>query len=387
MKKYYGFEMYRYLLVLFLGFAATFVSAVEREDDSEIKKSFAVSQGGTLELRVNPGEIDIFTWDKNEVLVKVEGIEEDEKESLRLEYHNNVVLVDFSSDWNWSDDVEFKITVPKIFNIELKTTGGEVTLHDNIIGDVRVNTGGGEISTKNITGEVILESSGGEIETGDITGNASITTMGGEIKTGAIKGKHAQIKTMGGDIALKSVEARLSLQTYGGDIKMGDLIGQATLKTFGGDIKLQNAPNGVDATTLGGNIKLNEVGKFVRAKTNGGNIIVKKVTGFVDLKTSAGRATVGLYPEGNTESFIRSGMGDLTLYLPADARVTIKAVVSMHGWHDDDEDMGIYCEFESKVTMEEKNGSKFYKTMEINGGGQVVNLKAVNSDIKIKKIK
>ena len=97
--------------------------------------SFTVNKGGKLYINVNPGEIKISAWDKNEVVVKVSGLEEDEMENVEMSFRNNTVTVKYNPEWGWGEDAEFKITIPSQFNIEAKTSGGDVKIDADIIGD------------------------------------------------------------------------------------------------------------------------------------------------------------------------------------------------------------------------------------------------------------
>src|SRR5262245_16561318 len=56
-------------------------------------KSFTVSKGGTLEVSVSQGDIRVLPWDRNEVVVKVPGADEEDMEDFRIVQDGNNVVV------------------------------------------------------------------------------------------------------------------------------------------------------------------------------------------------------------------------------------------------------------------------------------------------------
>jgi hypothetical protein len=96
------------------------------EDDSR-SKSFTVGKGGTLSVSVDGGDIRINVWDKNEVYVKADGIDEEDMDRLKMKQDGNDVRVEFRNRRSWggwnSNHVRFEITVPSQYNADLHTSG------------------------------------------------------------------------------------------------------------------------------------------------------------------------------------------------------------------------------------------------------------------------
>ncbi len=365
-------------------------SSRERHEDDEYKKveTFKVSKGGTLEVDVNPGEVTVKTWDKNEVYIKVTDIDTDDSRGLKIRKSGNRILITYDSHWGWSDG-EISVTVPKDFNIDIRSTSGDIDVKGDIVGDVKAETSGGDITTYNVTGEVYLNTMGGDIKTGDVEGELYLNTQGGDIKIGLVSGgKRATINTMGGDIKITEIGTSLDVKTYGGDIRVGDINGEADAVTYGGDIILGNVRAGVNAETYGGNIKLESANGDVKASTYGGNIFLRKVKGSVSARTNAGKVYVELDPEVDSRSTIRSNMGDIELVIPPNAKVTIDAEIKVRGWwkHAKD-DYDIRSDFKATQYEQDEDEKEIYGIYEINGGGPVIKIKTTNSKIKIKKMR
>lgn len=353
----------------------------------ERTKSFSVKSGGELIVSVNPGDISVSTWDKDEVYVIVKGLDEDELDEVEMEQFGNRVSVRYSSDWGWSDDGKFLINIPINFHVKCNTTGGDIEIKGNVVGRVAVRTSGGDINTGNVQGELDVSTSGGDIRIGDVNGKLSVDTQGGDIRIGVVKGKPARVNTMGGDIDIKSVESDLSAKTYGGDITTDFVGGNADVTTYGGDLKLRNVTGSARMETYGGDIILDGSEGRVDVETKGGDIKLTNIKGIIDAKTSAGDIQADLIPSGKGDSYLSSAHGKVDLRIPSSAKVTIEAIIKIRGggWRSyDEDDYDIRSDFKS--TTYNKDDGDIIATYEINGGGQKIKIRTVNSDIRIRKM-
>ncbi len=352
----------------------------------ERTKSFNANKGGTLNVNVNPGTIIIIPWDKDEVLIKAKGIDEDELENLEMSSAKNSVTVNFEADWGDSE-AEFYINVPTKYNLQLVSSGGEIVVRGNIEGDINIKTAGGEITTKNIKGNIVANTAGGEIKIGDIEGSININTQGGDINIGFAKGNLVKAVTAGGDIKLTNASGGAKLKTSGGDIVVGDLGGQSEIFTSGGNIRIGNVNGGIKMETSGGDIKLKSAKGVVSARTSGGNLIFDKVIGSISAKTSAGDISIYLEPSANSDNLLSTSAGNIELKLPSSAKADIDAIVRIHGSlkYRRAED-NISSDFQAKTKVEDDNENELRATYKVNGGGSRIILRTSESNIRIKKV-
>ena len=230
------------------------VAAAQKNKDrsgEESTKSFSVDKGGKLVVNVNPGDIVVSTSSKNEVTIRIRGLDRDDLNDVEMKQSGNAVYVTYNSDWG--SDGEFYINVPSQFNVELKTTAGDIKVTGNLYGDAYINTQGGDIKTQNIKGKAKINTQGGDVTLGDIDGSLYVNTMGGEIRIGSIRGDYADVNTMGGEIHIKDVSSGIKAKTMGGDITLGNIGGDATVTTFGGNITLDKVSGSATMETYGGN--------------------------------------------------------------------------------------------------------------------------------------
>ncbi len=142
-------------------------------EKEEFHKSYALSAGGSVRLHNINGDVQIKTWDKNEV--KVDAIKHaDDKEML----DELKIIVDATSDLvdidtQYPDDneghgghglwVEYTITVPKGVNLDMiKTVNGDIDI-SGVGGKLNVSTVNGTVRVSDIQNECRLETVNGKI--------------------------------------------------------------------------------------------------------------------------------------------------------------------------------------------------------------------------------
>jgi DUF4097 and DUF4098 domain-containing protein YvlB len=305
---------------------------------------------------------------------------------LNINQDGNRVHVRFNSKWGWSEDVEFKITLPSQFHLDLNTSGGDVTLNSNMNGNMNIRSQGGDLTCQDVIGNVDLHTSGGDVSVGNINGELNIKTLGGDITTKRISGEGASVETMGGDISVEKVGDGLAAKTYGGDIEVGDAGNSVRAKTLGGDIILGKVDGSVRMETNGGDLICKGANGSVEAKTLGGDINLENVKGRIEASTKGGDITAELL-EVEWSSEIASSSGEIELSISQDVNATIVAEINVRGnWSDRKDNYQIISDFDA--AQEDVKGGEITKIIKIGVGSdkKLIELKTVNSDIRIKKL-
>ena len=368
-----------FTLTLVFAFAAA-VALTAQPNRSKIVKSFTTAPGSLLDVNINPGNVNIKSWDKNEVLVKVADVEENDSEGIEIKQRGNAVFVRFNAGWGWADDIRVDVTVPVNFDLDISTSGGDIKLLSEVNGKILLSTSGGNIKIRNASGNLKAQTSGGDVTAGDVNGPVRLSTSGGDITIGSVKGGEVELNTMGGDIKTGNIEKNISAKTYGGVIEIGEVSGEVDATTFGGDIKLKSGMTSVELSTYGGDIELRHAEGKVTAETKGGEVILRGIKGSVEASSAAGDIYVELDPSTSGKSIIKTSNGDVELALSSSAKADIDAVIKTYRSRDDYNE--IRSSFEGKVERSKKEVRGKFK---VNGGGHKIYLKTVNSDIKISK--
>ncbi|MGD0337489.1 MAG: DUF4097 family beta strand repeat-containing protein [Bacteroidota bacterium] len=379
MKKYTAI----FHIIFIWGLAASFLFAAEPDKKSQ---SFTVEKGGMLNVSTDVGSIRIEPWEKNEVYVQAENLDDEEAEGLSMSQSGNKIDVQFRS-YDHSSDARFRINVPSQFDIDIETSGGDLVIAGNMTGKIKGHTSGGDIRLESVTGDVEMETAGGDINTKDIMGDLVLKTSGGNIETGWVNGE-ATLRTAGGSIRVNGVGKNLKASTAGGNITFGEVRGTVDVHTAGGSIKGQKSSGKLTMKTAGGDIELLEGGLSVTAKTAGGNIRMHNITGSADARTAGGDVEVDLIPEGNDRSTLSTAGGRVVLSIPEDAKATIDARIRVEGrWKSRMNDYSIHSDFKASSEEKSEKEHEIRGSYILNGGGQQIDLKTVNSDIEIRRIK
>jgi len=273
--------------------AASTLVASDVED--RLTQSYQVKPGGKLAVEADRGSIEVKSADGEqvaiEVLRKVSGESRARAEEV-LKNHQ----VQFSQDgdtvqvraeldkgWNsnWRDkgrnlQVRFLISVPKKFNVDLRTAGGSIKVAD-LTGQARSQTSGGSLNFGQIEGPIFGRTSGGSINVAGCKGDVDIKTSGGSIQLGEVDG-NTTAQTSGGSLTVKQVKGKTVVKTSGGNIDVAEVKGSLEAITSGGSItaSVADQPSGdCRLQTSGGSIKVSlsdKVAVDVDAKTSGGGV-------------------------------------------------------------------------------------------------------------------
>jgi len=351
--------------------------------DDYTTKTFKVGKGGTLKMGISGGDITVKTGSNNEVKVSYD---ED------YDYSGVTIYQDGSNITIRSDDYsDFEITVPYEYNLNLNTSGGNVEVSNNIAGNVKIRTSGGEIELKDVKGELDVSTAGGNIQCGSIAGDTKLSSSGGNIAVGPVAGE-CVVSTGGGDVSVENVTKKLTISTGGGNIVCSRIGGDTKITTGGGDVEVKDISGVLNATTGGGNIYGVNINKGGQIVTGGGDISIKKLSGNVEITSGSGNVLAEFVSMGNKVSQIFSGYGDITVYIPENAKVTIEAMVKYaegNVWSVDKQEISETIKSEFKSSSEDINKKKGeYKAVyNINGGGVKIYLKTSIGYIEIKKSK
>jgi hypothetical protein len=271
--------MKTYLLPLVcvgLLFAAPIV--LQAKIERTVEKTFTVQPGGTLRVETSGGGIKVDPGAGNTVKILVKqriaaATEADEilkNLTLTLEQQGNDVIAiakyegERTSSWfhfgSWPPvQCEFIVTVPATYNVDLRTSGGGISVGD-LTGAVVARTSGGGLRFGRITGTVDGHTSGGGISLEECTGDVKVHTSGGGIHLGPVGG-NAQVHTSGGGISIKGIAGVVNAHTSGGPIDVafaGPLKGDCEFSTSGGGITVHVDPKSdfnLDARTSGGGVR------------------------------------------------------------------------------------------------------------------------------------
>ncbi len=304
--------------LLLLGVTLAAPLALSAKITRTVEKTFTVQAGGNLKAATQGGNITIKTSDSSEVhiLVKQEIRASSEQEAdeiltkltLTIEQTGNDVTAEAKYEkgehFRWFGSwppvtVSFVVTVPKNFNLNVNTSGGNIAIA-SLNGNVHARTSGGDLEFARIDGDIDAGTSGGNITLKEGTARALLRTSGGDIEIDRAGGP-TDVSTSGGNIRINSVAQLISATTSGGDVHavLTEPLKQDTLlSTSGGDVDVEvvkGAGFQLDASTSGGDVNASGLTITIEKGGSGKSRLVGAVNGGgprLKLRSSGGDVTV-----------------------------------------------------------------------------------------------
>lgn len=278
--------------------------------------------------------------------------------------------------------VDYQITVPMKFNLDLETNGGDLNVAA-LDGEFRGVTRGGDISSGDVSGPVHVLTSGGDIKLGNIGQNVEARTAGGDIRLQDVKGD-AILETSGGEIVADTINGSVGARSAGGDIVMRGASGPVRAETAGGQIQIGQCQNTIHAESAGGNIRLHGARGLVVAQTAGGSIDLFRMQGPVRADTASGPilAEFNAGRESFAASQLETAVGDIQVFVPPDLSMNIDAAIAQAFGHKIVSDFPIQMQ---RAAEAYHHGPQRAEGV-VNGGGKVLRLRVDQGNIWIHKI-
>lgn len=314
---------------------ATGIARADAED--LITKSYEVQPGTKLAVQLDRGSIDVMSADADAVRIEITrkaGGSRSQSEKILKDHvvttAQNGDTVEVRGEYTgpksigWfgrSPDLRItcRVTVPRKFDVNLKTAGGSISVleligkteantsggsmkFEKLEGSLNGHTSGGSITVKSFRGPVEVHTSGGGLHLTDIAGDVNGRTSGGSIHAEHLTGKSV-VKTSGGSIKVADIKGQVEATTSGGSVSARLLeqpTGDCSFKSSGGSVTVAlnaNAAVDVDARTSGGRVstefpvasviqgeqkkneirgKINGGGPLITAHTSGGSVRLEK---------------------------------------------------------------------------------------------------------------
>ncbi len=307
----------RYLL-LSAGLLALAPFSAHAKIERVVEKTFTVPPGGVLRIETQGGDIHVQSSPDPTVKVVARERIRASSEAEADELLKNLTLTieqqpagvsavakyeKSAPGFHWGAwppvSVDFTVTVPTNYNLDLKTAGGDVTVGD-LTGKVLLRTSGGDVALGKIAGDIDAGTSGGDVRLAEGLAAVKLGTSGGDIRAGRVVGP-TELGTSGGDIDVKSVENTLHAATSGGNVTAGftgPLKGDCKLATSGGRIRVtvdKGAAFDLDASTSGGDVDATGLTITIEKGGAGRSRLAGKVNGggpLLKLRTSGGDVDV-----------------------------------------------------------------------------------------------
>ncbi len=348
-----------------------------------IEGSEAVATHGRLRI-VAPGSVVFRGREQPGVIYSFKrrvraGSEAEAQAALRVSRIRSVRHGDTTSltIFDGERSAELQVSCPRdLAEVFLLTNSGSIDAAD-LNGNLQAQAGAGKIGIYRIGGNVEIRTAGGPTEIGSIKGLVRCFSGGGPIHAGVIGGG-ALFESGGGDIIVQQVDGPVRAFTEGGAIHITRAGDTVTANTGGGPIQVDAASGMVIAKNAGGPIQVGRASS-VRCESASGGIRVNNISGSMRASTAVG-SIVAQYLKGlpALDSFLSTGSGDITVLIPSNLRVTVRAENEASG-----NIKTIVSEF--KTISVRSEGAAVIGEGRINGGGPLLHLAGNGGMIYIRK--
>ena len=280
--------MRRPILTVMVLIAALLAAPVALAAHRTYARQFSAPNGGRLTLHTQVGSVHVIGKRTRNVTIRAQltGTKsflnsihihaEQTPAGVTISAH-----IDHREAYHWyhfiffeRNRVRFTIEVPRDYPVDLRTSGGDVSVRD-LNAPVHAATSGGDISIAGVAGKLGMLTAGGDLRLQDVSGAVHAQTSGGDIEVKYLKGP-ARLSASGGDIDIANSTGTLDLRTGGGDIRLRNDTGKIQGFTAGGDVWAQlRANDGVRFSSGGGDIDVSlprNVGAALDARSNGGSL-------------------------------------------------------------------------------------------------------------------
>jgi beta-lactamase regulating signal transducer with metallopeptidase domain len=371
------------------------VAAGTSSPGSQFERTLDAANGERLTLDLETGgSVTLRGWDEPRVRVEVRLAGRDWTETrVDIDRVADGVQVRAWSDSNrhvQTTSHSFDITVPRHYDLLLKSSGGGLSISD-LEGSFEGMTGGGDLTLERVKGEADLQTGGGDVRVNDVNLRGSVTTGGGTVElsnvTGPLRGWSGSGPVIRRDAA--GERASSGAKDHGSGTKAS---GRLHVERAGGDIELEEVTDGADLQTGGGDIRVARAHGDVSASTGGGDIDVGHVEGGVDASTGAGKVRVSvddLDRDGRGVD-IGTGRGDVVIELPADVAATFDLETAYTDNHRGKTRIESDWQLERSESddWDDRAGTprKYVRAHgDVAGGGPLIKVRAVNGNISIRR--
>ena len=275
--------------------------------------------------------------------------------------------------------VDSKIVVkgPWLRGLEISTSNGPVEA-SMVNGPLTIDTGAGEVSIDRIRGDCKLVTGGGDIHVGQVNGSLRCSSGAGKISVGTVQGE-AVMETVGGDITANDIGGAVRAQTGAGGVHILKAGGPVTAGTGGGQIVVDKATGVVMARNMAGPVQVGAAAG-VQCESGSGGVRVNNIAGAMRVSTSLGNIMASLLSGRLADSYLATGNGDITVWIPSNVGVTVRA-------QNESADTLRRIVSDYPGVQPRRQGRQLLAEGPVNGGGPLLQISATAGTIFIKRQK
>ncbi|WP_133407896.1 DUF4097 family beta strand repeat-containing protein [Parashewanella tropica] len=209
-----------------------------------VNKTLDVSTNPHIDINVKRGNVEIKTWNKNQVMVK--GTLDEKSEGFIFKRDGKHIQIEdkIPKRLNGSDrkGSQLVITVPASLNLDAEGVSADYQV-SNAKGEISVGSVSGDVKASKLSGDIEINTVSGEIKLKALTGSAKINSISGEITDSDSQAK-VIYSLVSGNLKAENNGESIEVQTVSGDIDVDfPKVTKLDVKTVSGDVNVRLSGN------------------------------------------------------------------------------------------------------------------------------------------------
>jgi DUF4097 and DUF4098 domain-containing protein YvlB len=279
---------------------------------TSVDESKTANADGTVEISNVSGSLQIIGWDKPEI--HITGTLEKNVERLDFDVRDGrsmikVVIPKFASRHTGAD---LTIQLPLGSVLEVETVSASVTVNNPV--SLSQEQGMAEkVQIKSVSGEIEMKSS---------ANNVLLETVSGDVHVGT-KAKEVTLKSVSGEVIFSGTADNLRTESVSGDLSQGGVIGALTAKTISGTITAKGIQREVTGSTVSGdiNVAAAQIIKAEMSSMSGSIVLVGALSedGRITASSQSGNIDIAFSNNVSAAFDLATLSGDIRTNLAAEA--------------------------------------------------------------------
>jgi DUF4097 and DUF4098 domain-containing protein YvlB len=210
----------------------------DRDDEyrSRIDTTVTIDRGGTVELSLVAGEIEVTGTSGDRVRVNAVS----ERGLLRFDASRSRVVLEVRSERGRTGETRYEVSVPTGTRVIMRSVSGELSA-TGVNGEVEAHTVSGDIDIADAATRAEFESVSGEVSVARVRGNVRGSAVSGALMIENVNGE-VDVETVSGEITLANVQSRwVQAATVSGEVEFEGTIdpaGRYELGSHSGTVRL-----------------------------------------------------------------------------------------------------------------------------------------------------
>lgn len=250
------------LAALAVALAAPVILPAQTDGRTRIDTIVPLNTGGTVDLSLISGTIDVSAWSRNEV--KIEASTQEGR--LRFSASRSRVGLSVEHEhegrrgrYRSSGKTIYKVVVPRGARLIMETVSGPITAKgvggeidaESVSGTIEIEdtrtlsleSVSGGVRARNVQGAAKVESVSGHVVLEDVRGNVEAESVSGPVRLSGIRGKYVSAGTVSGPIQFSGTvdpAGKYAFESHSGTIRLAlpaNTGARLSLETFSGSFR------------------------------------------------------------------------------------------------------------------------------------------------------